>query len=181
MTTGPGTAKIPAFPPVETNMQAGKGKVISFHYTLTVDGEKVESSIEGGEPLWILLGHGQLIPGLEAGLEGKSVGDTFDVEIAPEQGYGPRQEGMSQRVPKKYFPKEGKGLKVGDSTVLSLKEGGNRVVVVQKIGSSVVDIDLNHPMAGKTLHFNVDVQTVRDASEEEIAHGHAHPNGDGAH
>jgi FKBP-type peptidyl-prolyl cis-trans isomerase SlyD len=172
---------MPGFPPVETNMQAGKDKVISFHYTLTVDGEQVESSVEGGEPLWILLGHGQLIPGLEAGLEGKSVGDTFDVEIAPEQGYGPRQDGMTQRVPKKYFPQQGKGLKAGASTVLSLKEGGSRVVVVQKVGSSVVDVDLNHPMAGKTLNFNVDVQTVRDATEEELAHGHAHPKGDGAH
>jgi FKBP-type peptidyl-prolyl cis-trans isomerase SlyD len=172
---------MPGFHPVETIMQAGKDKVISFHYTLTVDGEKVESSVEGGEPLWILLGHGQLIPGLEAGLEGKSVGDTFDVTIEPEQGYGPRQDGLTQRVPKKYFPQQGKGLKVGTSTVLSLKEGGNRVVVVQKIGSSVVDVDLNHPMAGKTLTFNVDVQNVRDASPEEIEHGHAHPNGDAAH
>jgi FKBP-type peptidyl-prolyl cis-trans isomerase SlyD len=162
-------------------MQAGKDKVISFHYSLTVDGEKVESSVETGQPLWILLGHGQLIPGLEAGLEGKSVGDAFDVEIAPDQGYGQRQEGMTQRVPKKYFPKQGKGLKPGDSTVLSLKEGGNRVVVVQKVGSSVVDVDLNHPMAGKTLNFHIDVQSVRDASEEELAHGHAHPDGAAAH
>jgi FKBP-type peptidyl-prolyl cis-trans isomerase SlyD len=181
VTTAAPAGKLPRFPPVETNMQAGKDKVISFHYTLTVDGEKVESSIEGGEPLWILLGHGQLIPGLEAGLEGKSEGDAFDIEISPENGYGPRQEGMTQRVPKKYFPKQGKGLAVGDSTVLSLKEGGNRVVVVQKIGSSVVDVDLNHPMAGKHLTFHVDVQTVRDATEEEIAHGHAHPKGDGEH
>jgi len=62
-----------------------------------------------------------------------------------------------------------------------MKEGGQRAVVVQKVGSSVVDIDQNHPMAGKTLNFNIDVQTVRDASEEELAHGHAHPNGDAAH
>lgn len=162
-------------------MQAGKGKVISFHYTLSVDGTQVESSNESGQPLWILLGHGQLIPGMEAGLEGKSAGDTFDLEIAPEDGYGPRQEGQTQRVPKKYFPQQGKGIKAGDTTVLSLKEGGQRVVVVQKVGSSVVDIDLNHPMAGKTLHFNINVQTVRDASEEEIEHGHAHADGEAAH
>jgi len=162
-------------------MQAGKDKVISFHYTLSVNGEKVESSLDGGEPLWILLGHGQLIPGMEAGLEGKAAGDKVDLEIAPDQGYGERQEGMIQRVPKKYFPNAGKGLKAGDTTVLALKEGGQRAVVVQKVGSSVVDIDQNHPMAGKTLNFSIDVQTVRDASEEEIAHGHAHPNGDGAH
>jgi FKBP-type peptidyl-prolyl cis-trans isomerase SlyD len=118
---------------------------------------------------------------MEAGLEGKSVGDKFDLEITPEQGYGARQDGMTQRVPKKYFPQQGKGLKAGDTTVLSLKEGGQRVVVVQKVGSSVVDIDLNHPMAGKTLHFTIDVQTVRDASEEELSHGHAHPKGDGEH
>jgi FKBP-type peptidyl-prolyl cis-trans isomerase SlyD len=172
---------MPRFHPVETIMQAGKGKVISFHYTLSVDGQKVETSTDGGEPLWILLGHGQLIPGMEAGLEGKSAGDKFDLEITPDQGYGERREGATQRVPKKYFPNQGKGLKAGDTTVLSLKEGGQQAVVVQKVGSSVVDIDTNHPMAGKTLNFNIDVQSVRDASEEEIAHGHAHPNGDGAH
>ncbi|MBB3227223.1 FKBP-type peptidyl-prolyl cis-trans isomerase SlyD [Luteibacter sp. Sphag1AF] len=159
-------------------MQAGKDKVISFHYTLGVDGNQVESSKDAGEPLWILLGHGQLIPGLEAGLEGKSAGDSFDVEITPEQGYGPRQEGMTQRVPKKFF-QNGAKLKVGDSTVLSLKEGGQRVVVVQKVGMSVIDVDLNHPMAGKTLNFHVDVVSVRDASEEEVQHGHAHPGEDG--
>lgn len=162
-------------------MQAGKDKVISFHYTLTVDGQKVESSLDGGEPLWILLGHGQLIPGMEAGLEGKSAGDKVELTIEPEQGYGQRQDGMTQRVPKKYFPNQGKGLKAGDTTVLSLKEGGQRAAVVQKVGSSVVDIDLNHPMAGKTLNFSIDVQTVREASDEEKAHGHAHPNGDGEH
>jgi FKBP-type peptidyl-prolyl cis-trans isomerase SlyD len=172
---------MPGFPSAETNMQAGKDKVISFHYTLTVDGQKVESSLDGGEPLWILLGHGQLIPGMEAGLEGKSAGDKVELTIEPEQGYGQRQDGMTQRVPKKYFPNQGKGLKAGDTTVLSLKEGGQRAVVVQKVGSSVVDIDLNHPMAGKTLNFSIDVQTVREASDEEKAHGHAHPNGDGEH
>lgn len=161
-------------------MQAGKDKVISFHYTLTVDGEQVESSREGGEPLWILLGHGQLIPGLEAGLEGKSAGDTFDVEIAPEQGYGLRQDGQTQRVPKKYFPNPAK-LKAGQTTVLALKEGGQRAVVVQKVGMTTVDVDLNHPMAGKQLTFAIDVQDVRDASEEEIKHGHAHPKGDAEH
>jgi FKBP-type peptidyl-prolyl cis-trans isomerase SlyD len=157
-------------------MQAGKDKVISFHYALSVDGVQVESSREGGEPLWILLGHGQLIPGLEAGLEGKTNGDTFDVEIAPEQGYGLRQDGMTQRVPKKYF-KDGARLKPGMTTVLSLKEGGQRVVVVQKVGMSTIDVDLNHPMAGKTLTFSVEVNDVREATPEEIEHGHAHPDG----
>ena len=161
-------------------MQAGKDKVISFHYALKVDGVQVESSRDNGEPLWILLGHGQLIPGLEAGLEGKTSGDTFEVEISPEQGYGQRQENMTQRVPKKYF-RNGAKLKPGMTTVLSLKEGGQRVVVVQKVGMSTVDVDLNHPMAGKTLVFSVEVADVREATAEEIEHGHAHPDGKAAH
>jgi FKBP-type peptidyl-prolyl cis-trans isomerase SlyD len=161
-------------------MQAGKDKIISFHYALTVDGEQVESSRDGNERLWILLGHGQLIPGLEAGLEGKSAGDTFDVTIEPEQGYGLRNEGQTQRVPKKYF-QNGAKLKPGMTTVLALKEGGQRAVTVQKVGMTTVDVDLNHPMAGKTLTFAIDVQEVRDASEEELKHGHAHPKGDAQH
>jgi len=161
-------------------MQAGKDKVISFHYALKVDGVQVESSRDNGEPLWILLGHGQLIPGLEAGLEGKTSGDAFEVEISPEQGYGQRQENMTQRVPKKYF-RNGAKLKPGMTTVLSLKEGGQRVVVVQKVGMSTVDVDLNHPMAGKTLVFSVEVADVREATAEEIEHGHAHPDGKAAH
>lgn len=161
-------------------MKAGKDKVISLHYTLTVDGEKVESSLDRNEPLWILLGHGQLIPGLEKALEGHEAGDTLQAEIAPAEGYGERQEGLTQRVPKKYFQQSAK-LKPGMTTVLALKEGGHRVVVVQKVGMTTVDVDLNHPMAGKTLNFDVTVQDVRDATEEEIQHGHAHPPGAEAH
>ena len=161
-------------------MKAGKDKVISLHYTLTVDGEKVESSLDRNEPLWILLGHGQLIPGLEKALEGREAGENLQVEIAPAEGYGERQEGMTQRVPKKYFQQAAK-LKPGMSTVLALKEGGHRVVVVQKVGMTTVDVDLNHPMAGKTLNFDVTVNEVRDGTEEEIAHGHAHPPGGEAH
>ena len=161
-------------------MKAGKDKVIAFHYTLTVDGEKVESSHDGGEPLWILLGHGQLIPGLEKALEEHGAGDTLQVEIPPADGYGERQEGQIQRVPKKYF-QNGAKLKAGDTTVLALKQGGHRVVVVHKVGMSAVDVDLNHPMAGKTLNFEVSINEVRDGSEEEIQHGHAHPPGAEAH
>lgn len=161
-------------------MKAGKDKVISLHYTLTVDGEKVESSLDRDEPLWVLLGHGQLIPGLESALEGHEAGDTLQVEVAPAEGYGERQEGMVQRVPKKYFQQSAK-LKPGMTTVLGLKEGGHRAVVVQKVGMTTVDVDLNHPMAGKTLNFDVAVNEVRDGTEEEVQHGHAHPPGAEAH
>jgi FKBP-type peptidyl-prolyl cis-trans isomerase SlyD len=161
-------------------MKAGKDKVIAFHYTLTVDGEKVESSHEGGQPLWILLGHGQLIPGLEKALEDHGAGDTLQVEIAPADGYGERQEGQVQRVPKKYFQQANR-LKPGMVTVLSLKQGGQRAVTVHKVGMSTIDVDMNHPMAGKTLNFDVAIQEVREATEEEIQHGHAHPPGAEAH
>ena len=161
-------------------MKAGKDKVISLHYTLTVDGEKVESSLDRNEPLWVLLGHGQLIPGLEKALEDREAGESLQVEIAPADGYGERQEGMTQRVPKKYFQQAAK-LKPGMTTVLALKEGGQRVVVVQKVGMTTVDVDLNHPMAGKTLNFDVTLNEVREGTEEEIQHGHAHPPGAEAH
>ena len=161
-------------------MKAGKDKVIALHYTLAVDGEKVESSHDNGEQLWVLLGHGQLIPGLERALEDHAAGDTLQVEIAPADGYGERQEGQIQRVPKKYFQQAAR-LKPGMTTVLALKEGGQRAVVVHKVGMTTVDVDLNHPMAGKTLHFDVTVGEVREATEEELKHGHAPPPGGEAH
>lgn len=158
-------------------MKAGKDKVIAIHYTLTVDGEKVESSHDRDEQLWILLGHGQLIAGLEAALDGHAAGDTLSVDVAAADGYGERQEGQIQRMSKKYFPQANR-LKQGMTTVLQLKEGGQRAVTVHKIGMSTIDVDVNHPMAGKTLHFDVAVGEVRDATEEEIQHGHAHtPDG----
>lgn len=161
-------------------MKAGKDKVVALHYTLSVDGAKVESSHDNGEPLWILLGHGQLIPGLEKALEERAAGDNVQATIAPADGYGERQEGQIQRVPKKYF-QQAKHLKPGMTTVLALKEGGQRAVTVHKVGMSAVDVDLNHPMAGKTLDFDVAIQEVRDATEEELKHGHAHPPGSAEH
>ena len=161
-------------------MKAGKDKVVALHYTLSVDGAKVESSHDNGEPLWILLGHGQLIPGLEKALEEHAAGDNVQATIAPADGYGERQEGQIQRVPKKYF-QQAKHLKPGMTTVLALKEGGQRAVTVHKVGMSAVDVDLNHPMAGKTLDFDVAIQEVRDATEEELKHGHAHPPGSAEH
>lgn len=161
-------------------MKAGKDKVIAIHYTLTVDGEKVESSHDRDEQLWILLGHGQLIAGLEKALEGQEAGATLQVEVPAAEGYGERQEGQIQRMSKKYFPQASR-LKPGMVTVLRLKDGGQRAVTVHKVGMSAIDVDLNHPMAGKALHFDVAVGDVRDATEEEIQHGHAHAPGAEAH
>jgi FKBP-type peptidyl-prolyl cis-trans isomerase SlyD len=158
-------------------MQAEKDKVVTFHYHLTDEaGAAIDSSHER-EPLAILFGHGAIIPGLEQALAGHVAGDRFDVAVPPEQAYGLRREDYTQRVPKKYF-RDGDHLRPGMSTVLSTQDG-HRSVTVLKVGSSVIDVDLNHPMAGKTLHFAIEIVEVRDATDEERAHGHVH--GPGGH
>ncbi|MEO7065793.1 MAG: peptidylprolyl isomerase [Rhodanobacter sp.] len=161
-------------------MKAAKDKVVAIHYTLTVDGEEVESSHDRGEQLWLLLGHGQLISGLEAALEGHEAGESLQVDVAPADGYGEREEGHIQRMSKKYFPQANR-LKAGMVTVLKLKDGGQRAVTVHKVGMSTIDVDMNHPMAGKALHFDLTIGDVRDPTEEELKHGHAHAPGSDAH
>ncbi len=160
-------------------MKAAKDTVITLHYDLSTSGEQVESSRKG-EPLTVLLGRGFLIKGLEEAIEGHEKGDTFSVDLAPEQAYGERHENAIQRVPKKYFL-DGKRLKPGMTTVLTLKEGGQRAVTVHKVGMTTIDVDTNHPMAGKDLTFDIDVMDVREATASELEHGHAHPDGEHEH
>lgn len=158
-------------------MQVAKDTVVSFHYTLTDDtGAQIDSSREA-EPLAILQGHGSLIAGVEKALDGKAVGDRFDVTVSPEEGYGLRDESRTQRVPKKYF-QDGDRLKPGMVTMLRSQQGMHQVTVI-KVGATVIDIDANHPLAGKTLKFDIEITGVREASPEELAHGHVH--GPGGH
>lgn len=158
-------------------MKAEANSVVIFHYDLTdADGSKVESS-RGREPLAILHGAGNVIPGVEAAMEGRGAGERFSVTVPPEQGYGARRENFTQRVPKKYF-RDADKLKPGMQTMLSTADGP-RVVTVSKVGQTVIDVDLNHPMAGRTLNFDIEIMEVREASEEEKAHGHVH--GPGGH
>lgn len=155
-------------------MQVANNTVVSLHYTLTgEDGAKIESSRDSSQPVVALIGHKGIIAGLERALIGHSAGDAIEVEVAPEDAYGPRQEGNLQRVPKKYF-RDAARLRPGMTTVLSMKDGGTRMVTVGKVGSSVIDVDLNHPLAGRRLHFAVEILAVREAGAEEIAHGHVH-------
>jgi FKBP-type peptidyl-prolyl cis-trans isomerase SlyD len=161
----------------ERTMQAEKNKVVTFHYLLTDDsGAEVDSS-HGREPLAILFGHGAIISGLENAIAGHVAGDRFDVVVPPEEAYGARREDYTQRVPKKYF-RDADHLVPGMRTVLRTDDG-HRSVTVIKVGSSVVDVDLNHPMAGKTLNFAIELVDVRDATAEELEHGHVH--GPGGH
>lgn len=156
-------------------MKAEKDKVVEFHYRLTDDaGELIDSSHES-EPLAVLFGRGMIIPGLEQALTGHEAGDRFDVVVPAADAYGERQEGLTQRVPKKYF-RDPDQLEPGMTTVLRT-ENGHRQVTIVKIGSSVIDVDLNHPLAGKTLRFDIEITGVRDATAEELDHGHVHGAG----
>ncbi|HZP67515.1 MAG TPA: peptidylprolyl isomerase, partial [Rudaea sp.] len=119
-----------------------------------------------------------IIRGVEQAMMGHVAGDRFDVVVPPADGYGERRPDAIQRVPKKFF-RDADRLRPGMTTVLGLQSGGHQEVTVVKIGSSVIDVDTNHPMAGKTLRFAIEITDVRDATEEEIAHGHVH--GPGAH
>jgi FKBP-type peptidyl-prolyl cis-trans isomerase SlyD len=154
-------------------MKVEANKVVTFHYTVSDETGKVESSHDRGEPIAFLVGRGGLIPGLEKALDGRESGERFEVAVAPTEAYGERRADFTQRVPKKYF-RDPEHLRPGMVTVLSVQGGGQRQVTVQKIGSSVVDVDLNHPLAGKTLTFDVEIVDVREATPEELAHGHAH-------
>ncbi len=158
-------------------MSIEKNSVVSFHYTVSENGAAVESS-EGRDPLVILYGAGNIIPGLEKALEGKNAGDHVEVTVTPEEAYGVRNENLTQRVPLKHF--QGQKLTPGQTLMLRGQQGPI-MATVKKVGMSVVDLDMNHPMAGKTLSFAVDITDVRAASEEEIAHGHVHGAGGHEH
>ena len=109
-------------------------------------------------------------------MKGHGAGDTFEVTVTPEEAYGERREGLVQRVPRKHF--KGAKLTPGMQVVLPTDQG-QRAMTVKKVGISVVDVDLNHPMAGKTLNFEVEILDVREATPEEISHKHVH--GEGGH
>ena len=157
-------------------MKIAKDSVVRFHYSVSEPGQESLESSRDREPLAILFGHGNIIPGLEAALQDREAGESFGVDVAASEAYGERREGLSQRVPKKHFGAQ--KLVPGQQVVLQTNFGP-RAVTIQKVGMSVVDVDLNHPMAGKDLHFEVEIVEVREASAEEVAHGHVH--GDGGH
>lgn len=158
-------------------MKIEKDRVVRFHYAVAEAGKaSVENSREGGQPLAILFGRGNVIPGLEKAMDGHEAGDSFKASVPAAEAYGERRDGLGQRIPKKHFG--ARRLEPGMQVVLETNFGARPVTVV-KVGLSVVDVDLNHPMAGKDLEFDIEVVEVREASAEELAHGHVH--GDGGH
>ena len=160
-------------------MQIADNKVVSFHYRLNdVDGALLESSYDAEATLY-LHGHNNILPALEEALAGKLVGDNIAVTLAPEQAYGLRREGATQRIPIKHLHEQSAAknkLKPGALVLVNTPNGPWEAIVL-KVGKFNVDIDSNHPLAGKTLTFEVEIKDVRDATEDEIQHGHAHGAG----
>ncbi len=155
-------------------MQISDKKAVSIHYTLTNDaGDKLDSSV-GAEPLTYLHGSGNIIPGLENALEGKDVGDKFTVTIPADEAYGDKHPEMIQVVPKSMF--DGMPVEVGMQFQAEVSNGPGIITVVE-INGDEVTIDGNHPLAGEALTFDVEVTDVRDATEDELAHGHVHGEG----
>lgn len=153
--------------------------VITLHFTVTtLDGTQIDSSRES-EPMTVLQGSHYLIKGLEDELEGKAQGDAFKIDIAPELAYGERLDQLVQSVPKSMF--EGMEVEVGMTFRATTDEGEQSVMIIDETEDEIV-VDGNHPLAGITLNFDVEILQVRLATEDEIAHGHAHgPSGEHQH
>lgn len=157
-------------------MQIQENSVVQFHYTLTENGTELEGSRQGS-PLLYLHGHNQMLPKLEEALAGKVAGDKLQLTLAPVDAYGERQDDAIQSVQVKHL-QGAKKWKPGMVAWVNTDQGERQVTVV-KVGMFKAEVDTNHPLAGKTVTFDIEVLNVRAATEEELAHGHAH--GEGGH
>lgn len=160
-------------------MQIENGTVVSFFYTLSdTSGNPIENNRDGDAAVY-LHGAKNVVPKLEAAFAGKKAGDHFELTLEPQDAYGERRENAIERVPAKYLKHAGK-LKAGQAVQINTKDGLTLVTVV-KVGKFTVDVDSNHPLAGQTLNYSVDIADVRAATDEEKAHGHAHGVGGHQH
>lgn len=151
----------------------GDKLAVSIHYKLTDDDGNVIDSSEGAEPLNYLHGAGNIIPGLEKELVGKVQGDKLTVRVAPEDGYGDISPELIQTVDKAMFQGVDE-IQPGMQFQAQGPGGQTQMITVRQVEDDTVTVDANHPLAGQNLNFDVEVVSVREASEEEIAHGHAH-------
>ena len=158
-------------------MQVSEKKVVAIDYTLKDDDGQVLDSSQGRDPLLYLHGANNIIPGLEAALEGKTAGDAVSVRVAPEEAYGVRDDAKIQSVPRQMFGDA--EVEIGGQYHAAGPDGEPLVVTVVEADDENVTVDGNHPLAGAHLNFDVTVVEVRDATEEEMAHGHVH--GPGGH
>lgn len=160
-------------------MEIKRNSVVSFHYQLHDSNGGLLEDSHDGEPSLFLHGAGNIIPGLEKAMTGHTAGDAFSTTLSPEEAYGQIKPNQQQRIPAKYLKHEGK-LKIGQAVRFSTDKG-SRTATVVKIGKFNVDVDLNHPLAGHTLTFAIEIIAVREATAEEIEHRHAHGIGGHQH
>jgi FKBP-type peptidyl-prolyl cis-trans isomerase SlyD len=154
-----------------------QNSVVTLHYTLRDDAGTVIDSSSEGEPLAYLHGHGNIVAGLERELEGRTRGDKLQVKVSPADGYGEHKDDLVQKVPRrllKGIPSVSVGMRLQAQT-----EQGPRAVTITHVTGDMVTLDGNHPLAGKNLNFDINIEDVRDATAEELAHGHVH--GPGGH
>ena len=151
------------------------GVVVSMEYTLHVDGEQLDSS-DGQGPLQFLVGYGNVISGLESEMMGMKIGDSKDVVVQPEDGYGEFDDEAFMILPRDQFPKD-MPLEVDAELTVRDDEGHTRYARVDSMEDDTVRLDFNHPLAGAELHFSVKVVALREPSEEELEHGHVHEEG----
>ncbi len=156
-------------------MQVAEKKAVTIKYTLRDEEGAVLDSTDGRDPLTYLHGADNLVPGVEEALQGKSPGDEVTVTVPPEKGYGKREDGNVRNVPVRKLPA---GRLQPGATVQLNTNHGPVVAVVKAVKGDYATLDLNHPLAGKTLRFELQVVEVRDATEEEISHGHVHAPGE---
>jgi FKBP-type peptidyl-prolyl cis-trans isomerase SlyD len=157
-------------------MKIENNKVVGIEYTLKdKDGVVIDTNAGSGEPLTFIQGLGTIVPGLERAMNGKTLGESFDVEIKAVDGYGEYDPERSRRVPRSVVGDM--KVEVGMMLQATGPEGAS-VVTVSEVTDEDIVIDGNHPMAGKDLFFSIKVAEIRDATEEELSHGHAHgPDG----
>lgn len=147
--------------------------VVSIDYTLKDDAGQVIDSSEGGEPLEYLHGHGNIVPGLEEALAGKTIGDEVKVSVPPARGYGERDPDRVFDVARDRLPADLEP-EVGTMLGMQTPEGHTLPLTITEVTTETVTVDANHQLAGQTLHFEVSVRAVRDATAEELSHGHVH-------
>jgi FKBP-type peptidyl-prolyl cis-trans isomerase SlyD len=154
-------------------MQVEPQKVVSIDYTLKDDNGNVLDSSQGSEPLSFIYGTGSIIPGLEKALEGKATGDEVSVTVEPEEGYGQYDDSLIIQVTKDKF-QDPDNVQEGMQVQAQSQDGNVQILTVKSIDGEQVTLDANHPLAGQRLNFDVEVAEVREATQEELDHGHIH-------
>jgi FKBP-type peptidyl-prolyl cis-trans isomerase SlyD len=159
-------------------MHIANDAVVHIAYTLKNDAGEIIDQSQEGQPLAYLHGHHNIVPGLESALAGKQAGDSVEVSVSATEGYGERSDEAIFEIPRDKLPPEVEP-EVGMQLAAQAPDGGIIQFRLVEIGDAVVKADANHPLAGQTLHFDVSIESVREATSEELAHGHVH--GPGGH